>query len=179
MRSPITTNMAEHDSKSTQSHAFQHHSKQETQVRITADFSKETNDRRKAFLSLIPRLRQLDVKYGLFNPARITKGRTSRDFYEPEDLRLFLDTLSPRVMDTTPMTQLSGQTVGARGTPPPIATLEVEPRHDNDLHLRGRDPERLASDHERDHILQVVAHHTQLSDRDKSRCSLKLFPAST
>ncbi|KAJ1130941.1 hypothetical protein NDU88_009285 [Pleurodeles waltl] len=41
------------------------------EVRLTTDFSKETSDRRGAFLALRPP--QLDVKYGLFEPARITK----------------------------------------------------------------------------------------------------------
>ncbi|KAJ1218171.1 hypothetical protein NDU88_005754 [Pleurodeles waltl] len=40
-------------------------------IRITADYSKETNERRKAFLALRPRLRQLEMKYGLFDPARM------------------------------------------------------------------------------------------------------------
>ncbi|KAJ1118736.1 hypothetical protein NDU88_006923 [Pleurodeles waltl] len=40
-------------------------------IRITADYSKETNKRRKAFLALRPRLRQLEMKYGLFDPARM------------------------------------------------------------------------------------------------------------
>ncbi|KAJ1206490.1 hypothetical protein NDU88_001895 [Pleurodeles waltl] len=34
-------------------------------IRITADYSKDTNERRKAFLALRPRLRQLEMKYGL------------------------------------------------------------------------------------------------------------------
>ncbi|KAJ1152764.1 hypothetical protein NDU88_005539 [Pleurodeles waltl] len=52
------------------------------EIRITADFSKETNDCRKPFLSLKPCLRQLDVKFGLFDPARmwITKNYVSKDF---------------------------------------------------------------------------------------------------
>ncbi|KAJ1150329.1 hypothetical protein NDU88_003123 [Pleurodeles waltl] len=63
------------------------------EVRITADYSKDTTERRKAFLSLRPRLRQLEIKYGLFDPARmwITKNGVSKDFYNPEDLKLFLD----------------------------------------------------------------------------------------
>ncbi|KAJ1156232.1 hypothetical protein NDU88_008956 [Pleurodeles waltl] len=63
------------------------------EVRIAADFSKETNDRCKPFLSLRPRLRQLEVKYGLFEPARmwVTKDSKSQDFYKPEELRLYLD----------------------------------------------------------------------------------------
>ncbi|KAJ1216211.1 hypothetical protein NDU88_003817 [Pleurodeles waltl] len=40
-------------------------------IRITADYSKEINDRKKAFLALRPRMRQLEIKYGLFDPARI------------------------------------------------------------------------------------------------------------
>ncbi|KAJ1206644.1 hypothetical protein NDU88_002046 [Pleurodeles waltl] len=62
-------------------------------IRITADYSKETNERRKAFLALRPRLRQLEMKYGLFDPARmwVTKNGVSKAFYNPEELRLFLD----------------------------------------------------------------------------------------
>ncbi|KAJ1124008.1 hypothetical protein NDU88_002472 [Pleurodeles waltl] len=65
------------------------------EVRLTDYFSKETSERRKAFLVLLPRLRQLDVKYGLFEPARmwITKNGVSKDFYDPRDLRVFLDGL--------------------------------------------------------------------------------------
>ncbi|KAJ1170319.1 hypothetical protein NDU88_002197 [Pleurodeles waltl] len=37
------------------------------EIRLSADFSKETADRRRAFLSL----RHLDVKFGLFEPARM------------------------------------------------------------------------------------------------------------
>ncbi|KAJ1210102.1 hypothetical protein NDU88_005470 [Pleurodeles waltl] len=36
--------------------------------RMTTDFSKETSEHRKAFLALRPRLRQLEVKYGLPPP---------------------------------------------------------------------------------------------------------------
>ncbi|KAJ1163630.1 hypothetical protein NDU88_004086 [Pleurodeles waltl] len=54
-------------------------------IRITADYSKDTNERRKAFLALRPRLRQLEMKYGLFDPARmwVTKNGVSKDFYNP------------------------------------------------------------------------------------------------
>ncbi|KAJ1115262.1 hypothetical protein NDU88_003488 [Pleurodeles waltl] len=40
-------------------------------LRITADYSKDTNKCQKAFLALRPRLRQLEMKYGLFDPTRI------------------------------------------------------------------------------------------------------------
>ncbi|KAJ1162572.1 hypothetical protein NDU88_003040 [Pleurodeles waltl] len=68
-------------------------------IQMSADFSKETSDRCRAFLALRPRLRQLEVKYGLFEPARtgVTKNGTSKYFYDPEDLEdlhSFLDGLS-------------------------------------------------------------------------------------
>ncbi|KAJ1139899.1 hypothetical protein NDU88_006262 [Pleurodeles waltl] len=71
-------------------------------IRITADYSKETNERRKAFLALRPRLRQLEMKYGLFDPARmwVTKNGVSKDFYNPEELRLFLDSFQSQPMDS-------------------------------------------------------------------------------
>ncbi|KAJ1179659.1 hypothetical protein NDU88_004893 [Pleurodeles waltl] len=61
------------------------------EVRLTAYFSKETSERRRAFLDLRPHLHQLDVKYGLFKPARmwITKNGVSKDFYDPKDLQVF------------------------------------------------------------------------------------------
>ncbi|KAJ1200533.1 hypothetical protein NDU88_004356 [Pleurodeles waltl] len=60
-------------------------------IRLSADFSKEIAERRKAFLALRTRLRHLDVKFGLFEPARmtITKNGESQNFYDPEDLRAF------------------------------------------------------------------------------------------
>ncbi|KAJ1203342.1 hypothetical protein NDU88_007129 [Pleurodeles waltl] len=72
-------------------------------IRITADYSKETNEHRKAFLALRPRHRQLEMKYGLFDPARmwVTKSGVSKDFYNPEELRLFLDSFQPQPMDST------------------------------------------------------------------------------
>ncbi|KAJ1164858.1 hypothetical protein NDU88_005291, partial [Pleurodeles waltl] len=72
-------------------------------IRITANYSKETYDRRKAFLALRPRLRQLEIKYGRFDPARmwVTKNGVSKDFYNPEELQLFLDSFQPQSMDST------------------------------------------------------------------------------
>ncbi|KAJ1153351.1 hypothetical protein NDU88_006112 [Pleurodeles waltl] len=76
-----------------------------TEIRLSAGFSKETVDRRRAFLSLRPRLCHLDVKFGLFEPARmwITKNGDSRTFFDPEDLRTFLDNLQEQAhpMETT------------------------------------------------------------------------------
>ncbi|KAJ1129754.1 hypothetical protein NDU88_008119 [Pleurodeles waltl] len=72
------------------------------QIRMMADFSKETSERRKGFLALRPCLRQLEIKFGLFEPARmwITKNNVSKDFYDPTDLSLYLNSFSDRPMDT-------------------------------------------------------------------------------
>ncbi|KAJ1130583.1 hypothetical protein NDU88_008934 [Pleurodeles waltl] len=69
------------------------------EIWITGDFSKDTSECRRAFLALRPR--QMEVKYGLFDPARIwvMKNVLSQDFYDPEDLRFFLDGLQS--MDTS------------------------------------------------------------------------------
>ncbi|KAJ1197764.1 hypothetical protein NDU88_001612 [Pleurodeles waltl] len=55
------------------------------EIHITADYAKDTNERRKAFLALRPSLHQLEMKYGLFDPARmwVTKNSVSKDFYNP------------------------------------------------------------------------------------------------
>ncbi|KAJ1217157.1 hypothetical protein NDU88_004752 [Pleurodeles waltl] len=41
------------------------------EFRVAADFSRLTNEKRKAFLALRPQLRNLDIKYGLFKRARM------------------------------------------------------------------------------------------------------------
>ncbi|KAJ1116191.1 hypothetical protein NDU88_004409 [Pleurodeles waltl] len=66
------------------------------EVQIAAEFLKETNDRCKTLLLLRPQLCQLDVKYGLFELTQmwITKNGKSKEFYDPEDLRLSLESLS-------------------------------------------------------------------------------------
>ncbi|KAJ1087619.1 hypothetical protein NDU88_000786 [Pleurodeles waltl] len=119
-------------------------------IQITADYSKDTNERRKAFLALRPRLRQLEMKYGLFDPARIT-NRPLDDSGDNEDNR----------------------------TLPPGPEIESTIRHDTDTGQRGRDLERLARSYDdRGLVLHAVAVHTQLSERDKSRSPLKPTAAS-
>ncbi|KAJ1163435.1 hypothetical protein NDU88_003893 [Pleurodeles waltl] len=44
------------------------------EIRVAADFSRLTNDRRRAFLALRPQIRSLDIKYGLFEPAQRVAG---------------------------------------------------------------------------------------------------------
>ncbi|KAJ1110671.1 hypothetical protein NDU88_008019 [Pleurodeles waltl] len=81
------------------------------EIWISADFSTETADRRRAFLSFRTQLRRLDVKFGLFEPARmwITKNGESRNFYNPEDRRAFLESLQDQTqsMETTAQTTQS------------------------------------------------------------------------
>ncbi|KAJ1120804.1 hypothetical protein NDU88_008953 [Pleurodeles waltl] len=70
-------------------------------VRVAADFSRIMNEKRKAFLALRPQLRKLDIKFGLFEPARmrITYNDKLRDFIETMDLGSFLDDLTQCSMD--------------------------------------------------------------------------------
>ncbi|KAJ1169513.1 hypothetical protein NDU88_001406 [Pleurodeles waltl] len=142
------------------------------EIRLSADFSKETADRRRAFLSLRPR--HLDVKFGLFEPARmwITKNGESRTFYDPEDLKSFLEGLHD---PTQPMESATQDTQNqTRGMGHPEIALDTDGRPTTDPQTRGRDLERLTkSFDDRGQVLQAVAMHTQLSDRDKSRSPLK------
>ncbi|KAJ1108155.1 hypothetical protein NDU88_005537 [Pleurodeles waltl] len=92
-------------------------------IRITPDYSKETNESRKAFLALGPRLRQLEMKYGLLDPARmwVTKNGVSKDSYNSEELRLFLDSFQHQPMESTSASRpqdTSGDDEG-NGTSPP------------------------------------------------------------
>ncbi|KAJ1138287.1 hypothetical protein NDU88_004678 [Pleurodeles waltl] len=88
------------------------------EIRITADYSKETNEPRKAFLALRPRLRQLEMKYGLFDPARmwVTKNGVSKDFYNPDELRLFLDSFQSQPMDSISTDCMHGIVGDSEGT---------------------------------------------------------------
>ncbi|KAJ1171067.1 hypothetical protein NDU88_002938 [Pleurodeles waltl] len=113
------------------------------EVHITADYSKDTTERRKAFLSLRPQLHQLEVKYGLFDPARmwITKNGISRDFYNPEDLRLFLDSLQTQIKQAT-APNWSQDTMDEDGhAPSPRPEKGNTERHDLATCPRGRELE--------------------------------------
>ncbi|KAJ1110483.1 hypothetical protein NDU88_007834 [Pleurodeles waltl] len=148
------------------------------EIRITANYSKETNERRKAFLALRPRLRKLEMKYGLFDPARmwVTKNGVSKDFYNPDELRLFLDSFQPQPMDSL-NTDSEHDIVGGsdRAETPHSGIEKVKTAlHDTGDSHRGRDMERLTRSYDdRGQILHAVVTHTQLSERDKSRSPLK------
>ncbi|KAJ1170900.1 hypothetical protein NDU88_002771 [Pleurodeles waltl] len=142
------------------------------EIRITADFSRETNELRKGFSALRPRMRRLEVKCGLLEPARlwVTQNGVSKDFYNPEDLQIFLDGLQPQSMDTATPDWPLRPSSDDRSTSPPTTNKGGPDRFEPDHRLRGRDLERFAKTHDaRVQVLQAVALHTQLSDRDKSR----------
>ncbi|KAJ1214322.1 hypothetical protein NDU88_001941 [Pleurodeles waltl] len=147
------------------------------EVRLTADFSKETSERRRAFLCLRPCLRQLDVKYGLFELVRIwiTKNGELRDFYDPEDLRVFLEGLQNQTQSMDTVTHIPQDKLGpllSATLPAPALSLWAGPLPDSDS--RGRDRERLTKSHDnRGQVLQAVAMHTQIADMDKSCSPLK------
>ncbi|KAJ1139156.1 hypothetical protein NDU88_005533 [Pleurodeles waltl] len=147
------------------------------EIRLSADFSKETADRRRAFLSFRPRLCHLDVKFGLFEPARmwITKNGESRTFYDPEDLKSFLEGLHDPTQSMELTTQSPQDTQNqTRGMGQSEIALDTDGRPTTDPQTRGRDLERLTkSFDDRGQVLQAVAMHTQLPDRDKSRSPLK------
>ncbi|KAJ1163029.1 hypothetical protein NDU88_003492 [Pleurodeles waltl] len=114
------------------------------EIRLSTDFSKETVDRRRAFLSLRLRLRHLDVKFGLFEPARmwITKNGESRTFFDPEDLRTFLDRLQEQTqpMETTTPTPQDIREVSS-GTNHPESASNSEGEATMDPHsVSQRDP---------------------------------------
>ncbi|KAJ1204842.1 hypothetical protein NDU88_000280 [Pleurodeles waltl] len=148
------------------------------EIRITGDYSKETNKRRKAFLALRPLLRKLEMKYGLFDPARmwVSKNGVSKDFYDPDELRLFLDSFQSQPMDSL-NTDSEHDTVGGSDrveTPHSGMEKTKAALYDTGASHRGRDMERLTRSYDdRGQILHAVVTHTQLSERDKSRSPLK------
>ncbi|KAJ1157065.1 hypothetical protein NDU88_009780 [Pleurodeles waltl] len=116
------------------------------EIRLSADFSKETADQRRAFLSFRPRLRHLDVKFGLFEPARmwITKNGESQTFYDPEDLKSFLEGLHDPTQSMESTTQPPQDTQNqTRGMGQSEIAMDTDGRPTTDPQTRGRDLERL------------------------------------
>ncbi|KAJ1113832.1 hypothetical protein NDU88_002073 [Pleurodeles waltl] len=103
----------------------------------------------------------------------ITKNDTSKDFYDPEDLRSFLDGLS--LIDSSTPTPHRDPSVADQNTP----SQDLVPGGSGSNHHpplsypRGWDLERLLNSHDdRGQVLHAVALHTQVADRDKSRSPL-------
>ncbi|KAJ1109294.1 hypothetical protein NDU88_006656 [Pleurodeles waltl] len=134
---------------------------------ITVDFSRETNEKQKAFLVLRPYPRNLDVKFGLFEPARmwITKDGKSRDFYYPTDLRIYLESLTTQPIDQSSM--------GLQAAPPNADAFSSQTtanghRAVNPLQERGRTFERPPRSQDgRDYALQALVALPQDQCRDK------------
>ncbi|KAJ1177471.1 hypothetical protein NDU88_002726 [Pleurodeles waltl] len=104
----------------------------------------------------------------------ITKNGTSKDFYDPEDLRSFLDGRSlmdsytptphrdPMVADQNTSSQDLDSGGSGSDNHPPLS------------YPRGWDLEILLNSHDdRGQVLHTVALHTQVADRDKSHSPLK------
>ncbi|KAJ1105991.1 hypothetical protein NDU88_003394 [Pleurodeles waltl] len=109
----------------------------------------------------------------------VTKNGVSKDFYNPEELRLFLDSFQHQPMDPATSTRPQDTSGDDSGIPPPGLESVGTDRYDTDNCPRGRDLERLARSHnDRGHVLHAVALHTQLSERDKSRSPLKTVSTS-
>ncbi|KAJ1215648.1 hypothetical protein NDU88_003256 [Pleurodeles waltl] len=145
-------------------------------IRISADFSKETNECCKAFLSLRPCLCQLEVKYGLYGPAHmwLTKKGQSKGFYDMEDMHLFLDGLMATAMDLNPSILPSELLEDPLGTQSSYTPEDGCNSGDGMSRHRGRDLERLSRPQsDRNQTLLAVAQHIQPPDRDKTCTPLK------
>ncbi|KAJ1124291.1 hypothetical protein NDU88_002752 [Pleurodeles waltl] len=91
----------------------------------------------------------------------ITKNGVSRDFYDPDDLRLFLEGLQNQTqsMDTA-------SSIRSQDPPGPLLSVALSTPAPEDMgrttagsHPRGRDLERLTKSHDgRGQVLQAVAH---------------------
>ncbi|KAJ1186798.1 hypothetical protein NDU88_003578 [Pleurodeles waltl] len=100
----------------------------------------------------------------------ITKNGESRTFYDPEDLKTFLEGLHDLTQSMEAAAQFPQGTQGqARGVSQPETVLYTDGRSTTDPQARGRDLERLTKGFDdRGQVLQAVAMHTQLSYREKS-----------
>ncbi|KAJ1082553.1 hypothetical protein NDU88_002718 [Pleurodeles waltl] len=111
----------------------------------------------------------------------ITKNGESQNFYDPEDLRAFLDGLHDQSQDIEMAAQ---NALDIRDLPPgvgyPVTAPKPEGRFTADPLVRGRDLDRLTKTYnDRGQVIQAVAMHTQTSERDKSHSLLKPTVAPT
>ncbi|KAJ1213951.1 hypothetical protein NDU88_001580 [Pleurodeles waltl] len=111
----------------------------------------------------------------------ITKNGESQNFYDPEDLRVFLDGLhdQSQTMEMTIQSPLDTRDLPA-GAGHPVPATTSEGRATTDPQTRGRDLDRLTKTYDdRGQVIQAVEMYTQISDRDKSCSPLKPTVAST
>ncbi|KAJ1198631.1 hypothetical protein NDU88_002470 [Pleurodeles waltl] len=94
----------------------------------------------------------------------------------PEDLRVFLDGLQHQTqsMDTASLARPQDPLGPLLGVASSASAPEDTGRPTTDSHPRGRDLERLTKSYDdRGQVLQAVAMHTQIADRDNSHSPLK------
>ncbi|KAJ1193510.1 hypothetical protein NDU88_002807 [Pleurodeles waltl] len=106
----------------------------------------------------------------------ITKNGVSKDFYDPDDLRVFLDGLQHQTQSMDTASSIWPQ--DPLGLLPGVASSASAPedtgRPATGFHPREKHLERLMkSSDDRGQVLQAVAMHTQIADRDKSCSPLK------
>ncbi|KAJ1182595.1 hypothetical protein NDU88_007782 [Pleurodeles waltl] len=127
-------------------------------VFIAADFSTETNAKRKAFLQLRLRIRKRYIKYGLLEPATmwIRMDGNSRDYTEPEDLVRYLDSLDDQHIDSTPLNKTSMNS---------LLRLQNDPQSHRTSRLHVRTFKKQL---DREKAVHCVKTLTQENPRDKS-----------
>ncbi|KAJ1149759.1 hypothetical protein NDU88_002564 [Pleurodeles waltl] len=148
------------------------------ELRMASDFSWDTNDKQRAFLPLRPQFHQMDIKFGLFEPACmwITKAGKAKDFYDPQALRQFLDDLLQQPMDSSSnaaLTTLCSQ--GASAHPQSLVDKWGSGGPQTQKWCRPADS-TPRSHEDRETALQTVAVLTREHGRDKSRFILKPLP---
>ncbi|KAJ1141957.1 hypothetical protein NDU88_008285 [Pleurodeles waltl] len=103
-----------------------------------------------------------------------TKNGVSKDFYNPEELRLFLDSFQHQPMDSTTTTRprdASGDDEDSDISPPELEK-ESMVRYDTDNCPRGRDLERLAKSHD-DRETYPRRADPEIVKRGRTRSNLK------
>ncbi|KAJ1171776.1 hypothetical protein NDU88_003634 [Pleurodeles waltl] len=148
------------------------------EVRLAADFSKETSERRRAFLDLRPCRPSAGSEIQLIRTSQDVdhQKRSVKRLLRPEDPQMFLDGLQHQIqsMDTESSTQPLDLLGPLSGVASSASAPEDTGRPATDSHPRGRDLETLTKSYEvRGQVMQAVAMHTQIADREKSRSPLK------
>ena len=104
----------------------------------------------------------------------IIKDSKSKYFFDPEDLRIFFETVTTQSMDTA-SPDLASSAEALPAPPNSTSTAAGSRRHsDNGKWGRNKDSDRTTRLQEgRDMALQAVSNITHDSSRDKSRSPLK------
>ncbi|KAJ1193768.1 hypothetical protein NDU88_003064 [Pleurodeles waltl] len=101
----------------------------------------------------------------------VTKNGQSKDFYDPEDLRLYLNDMSAMAVELSPQNLPSDTTQDSSDALLSHTPSEGRNHCGRKTHHRERDPERLLRPNGGSgKVLLAVAHYTQKPGMDKS-CS--------